>query len=76
MRHLRHELGLSQNRMVHYLKENGLPPCNGSIEGYYPYNPHFGILEKAMERGEPQDLYINPEADIAPALRKVCSSHV
>jgi hypothetical protein len=74
IRHLRHQLGLSQNHMVHNLKQNGLPPCSGPIGGGYPYSPHFGILEKALERGEPQDYYLDPLTEIAPALRLTCLS--
>lgn len=74
IRHLRRHMGLNQNHFVQHLKDNGLPPCSGprGEEVGYPYNPHFGILEKALERGEPQDYYLEPETEIAPALRKTC----
>jgi hypothetical protein len=72
IRHLRHQLGLSQRDMVHRLRENGLPACSGSdMEGYYPYHPVFGKLEKAFERGEPQDFYLDPQTEVVPALRKL-----
>ena len=72
IRHIRHQLKLSQNHFVYQLKELGMPPCsNPEYDGGYPYNPHFGVLEKALERGEPQNYYLDPLTEIAPALRKV-----
>jgi len=71
-RHLRHERGFSQQRIVWRLEDAGLPrsgPYKVGLSGR-----EWGILEKALERGEPQDYYFNPEAEVAPALRKVFQS--
>jgi hypothetical protein len=72
IRHLRHQLGLSQNHMGFRLKESGMLPCStGDAKGYYVYGRDFGQLEKALESGGPQDFYLDPENEIAPALRKL-----
>jgi len=73
MRVLRHERGVDQRKMGWLLRENGAPCCSGSAWDGYLYGREFGALEKALERGEPQDYYLDPEKEIAPALRKAFS---
>jgi hypothetical protein len=74
IRHLRHEKKLSQRHMPQVLREFGLPPCSkGESKGYYFSGYTYGELEKALERGEPQDFYLDPEHEVAPALRKMFS---
>jgi hypothetical protein len=74
IRHLRHERGVSQRHFPQFLREHGLPRCSGQeANGFYPDGRTYGVLERALERGEPQNFYLNPELEIAPALRKAFS---
>jgi hypothetical protein len=71
IRHLRYEMGLNQNQMVWALEKSGMPKCTSeSWKGAWVSGRRWGVIEKALENGEPQDFYENPEIDIAPALRK------
>jgi hypothetical protein len=75
IRRLRHERGLSQGHFPQFLRKHGLGPCSGQeANGYYPIGRTYGVLERALERGEPQNFYLNPEAEVAPALRNAYSS--
>jgi len=65
-RRLRHERGISQHIMLWRLQSAGLPPCKYGLGGR-----EWGEIEKALESGETQDYYLNPEAEVAPAIRKV-----
>ena len=73
MRHLRHERGLSQWLMMRRLQEFGLPRCSGTYRLGLG-GREWGILEKALERNQPQPFFLNPETELAPALRKALLS--
>lgn len=71
LRTLRHERGWSQFSTVHHLYNCGMPRCSG------PYGVGRGLgarewstLEKALEHGEPQDYFLDPQSELAPTIRK------
>jgi hypothetical protein len=71
LRELRHERGWTQFGTVHHLYNHGMPRCSGSYGiGRGMGTRQWGALEKALERGEPQDFFLDPENELAPIIRK------
>ena len=75
LRELRHERGWSQFSTVHHLYNQGLPRCSGAYGvGRGLGARQWGALEKALERGEPQNFFLDPESEVAPHIRKAFQS--
>jgi hypothetical protein len=73
MRILRHERGIQQFQMAGRLRDAGIPNFSGVRHSHF-HHGHMGDLEKAMEQGDRSEFYLDPEAELAPYLRKALES--
>jgi hypothetical protein len=68
IRKLRHERGWSQIELFWKLRNNQVPEFSGPAEG--SLYDSMGDLEKALEKGEGYQFFLDPEAELAPILRR------